>query len=88
MNKAPTSTPASQKAPAQSAGSASTTASGYRLPEATTLTHAAKLSVVEDKPIMLDYWTNSLNKTVLIGVKDNQEKLKVHLLCCEAIKGN
>lgn len=77
MNKAPTSAPASQKAPAQSAGSASATASGYRLPEATTLTHAAKLSVVEDKPIMLDYWTNSLNKTVLIGVKDNQEKLLV-----------
>lgn len=51
--------------------------SSYRLPETTTLTHAAKLSIVEDKPIMMDYWTNSLNKTVLIGVKDNQEKLLV-----------
>ena len=49
----------------------------YRLPENTTLTHAAKLSIVEDKPIMMDYWTNSLNKTVLIGVKENQEKLLV-----------
>lgn len=49
----------------------------YRLPETTTLTHAAKLSIVEDKPVMMDYWTNSLNKTVLIGVKDNQEKLLV-----------
>jgi hypothetical protein len=50
---------------------------GYRLPENTTLQHAAKLGIVEDKPIMLDYWTNSLDKTVLIGVKDNKEKLLV-----------
>ena len=54
-----------------------TTPNGYRLPENTTLQHAAKLSIVEDKPIMLDYWTNSLDKTVLIGVKDNKEKLLV-----------
>jgi hypothetical protein len=26
---------------------------------------------------MFDYWTNSLEKTVLIGVKENQEKLLV-----------
>ena len=51
---------------------------GYRLPDNKTLQHAAKLSIVEDKPIMFDYWTNSLEKTVLIGVKeDNQEKLLV-----------
>lgn len=54
-----------------------TTSSGYRLPENNTLQHAAKLAIVEDKPIMLDYWTNSLDKAVLIGVKDNQEKLLV-----------
>ena len=30
----------------------------YRLPTNNTLQHAAKLSVVEDKPIMLDYWTS------------------------------
>jgi hypothetical protein len=66
--------------PTQSAGAAPTnitTPAGYRLPETTTLQHAAKLSIVEDKPIMLDYWTNSLEKSVLIGVKDNQEKLLV-----------
>ena len=51
--------------------------SNYRLPSDVTLRHAAKLSIVEDKPIMLDYWTNSLDKSVLIGVKDNQEKLLV-----------
>lgn len=62
------------KAPANASN---TTPNGYRLPENTTLQHAAKLSIVEDKPIMFDYWTNSLEKTVLIGVKENQEKLLV-----------
>jgi hypothetical protein len=50
---------------------------GYRLPENTTLQHAAKLSIVEDKPIMMDYWTNSLEKTVLIGIKDDETKEKI-----------
>ena len=50
---------------------------GYRLPENTTLQNATRLSIVEDKPIMMDYWTNSLDKTALIGVKENQEKLLV-----------
>jgi hypothetical protein len=54
-----------------------TTPNGYRLPENTTLQHAAKLSIIEDKPIMLDYWTHSLDKSVLIGVKDTKEKLLV-----------
>jgi len=54
-----------------------TTPNGYRLPEINTLQHASKLSIVEDKPIMFDYWTSSLEKNVIIGVKDNQEKLLV-----------
>lgn len=49
----------------------------YRLPADITLKHAAKLGMVEDKPIMLDYWTASLDKKALIGVKDNGEKLLV-----------
>ena len=53
------------------------TATEFRLPEHKTLQHAAKLSIVDDKPIMLDYWNDSLEKTVLIGVKENQEKLLV-----------
>jgi hypothetical protein len=53
------------------------TQSGYRLPDNNTLQHAVKLSIVEDKPIMMDYWTNSLDKTVLIGVRENKEKLLV-----------
>lgn len=54
-----------------------TTPNGYRLPDNTTLQHAIKLSIVDDKPIMMDYWTQSLDKTVLIGVKENKEKLLV-----------
>lgn len=52
-------------------------ASQYRLPSNNTLQHAAKISVVDDKPIMLDYWTDSLDKKALIGVRENQEKLLV-----------
>ena len=54
-----------------------TTPNGYRLPENTTLQHATKLSIVEDKPILFDYWTSSIDKKALIGVKDNKEKLLV-----------
>jgi hypothetical protein len=50
---------------------------GYRLPENNTLQHAAKLAVVEDRPIMMDYWASSLEKKVLIGVKEDKEKLLV-----------
>jgi|UniRef100_A0A6C0F3B0 hypothetical protein len=54
-----------------------TTESGYRLPETKTLLHAAKLAIVEDKPILMDYWTSSIEKTALIGVKEDNEKLLV-----------
>jgi hypothetical protein len=49
----------------------------YRLPSDITLKHAAKLSIVDDKPIMMDYWTFSLDKKALIGARDNGEKLLV-----------
>lgn len=39
-----------------------------RLPEAKTLLEACKIAIVEDKPIMMDYWLGSIKKTVLIGV--------------------
>ena len=47
------------------------------LPPSSIWNHIAKISVTEDKPIMLDYWTDSLEKKVLIGVKENKEKLLV-----------
>jgi hypothetical protein len=49
----------------------------YDTPPSTCLSHACKLAIVDDKPIMLDYWTASLDKKVLIGVRDNGEKLLV-----------
>lgn len=60
--------------------SATTTSSGlnYRLPSDVTLKHVMKIAIVEDKPIMMDYWSGSLDKNVLVGVKeDSGEKLLV-----------
>jgi hypothetical protein len=51
--------------------------SSYRLPSDITLKHVAKLGIVEDKPIMLDYWSASLDKKALVGVKETGEKLLV-----------
>lgn len=51
--------------------------SSYRLPSNLCMNHAIKLAIVEDKPIMLDYWTASLDKSVVIGVGENKEKLLV-----------
>jgi hypothetical protein len=49
----------------------------YRLPSEATMKHASKLAIVDDKPIMLDYWTPSLDKKALVGARDNGEKLLV-----------
>lgn len=60
-----------------SASNAVSTISNYRLPEPSTLLQCAKLSIVEDKPIMMDYWVNSIEKKAIIGVRENKEKLLV-----------
>ena len=49
----------------------------YQLPASSLWPQIAKLSITEDKPIMLDYWIDSLEKKVLIGIKDDEEKLLV-----------
>jgi hypothetical protein len=49
----------------------------YRLPSQLCMQHVFKLAIVEDKPIMMDYWTSSLDKSVIIGVRENNEKLLV-----------
>ena len=49
----------------------------YRLPSNVCIGHAMKLAIVEDKPIMMDYWTASLDKSVIIGVSENKDKLLV-----------
>ena len=49
----------------------------YRLPSETTLKHACKMANVDDRPIMMDYWVDSLDKNVFIGIKTDDEKLLV-----------
>jgi hypothetical protein len=49
-----------------------------RFPGMKTLTHVMKMAIAEDKPIMFDYWSPSLEKTVMIGLKaEDNEKLLV-----------
>lgn len=50
----------------------------YPLPSETTFKHASKIAITDDRPIMMDYWTSSCDKTAFIGVRaSNKEKLLV-----------
>jgi hypothetical protein len=55
----------------------STDTTKYRLPTDKTLKYISKLSISEDKPIMFDYWESSLNKTAVIGVGSDDDKMLV-----------
>ena len=58
--------------------STSTPPTGYRTPDHTTMQHACNMAMTHDKPILLDYWMSSIDKTALIGVKEEDgEKLLV-----------
>lgn len=48
-------------------------------PSELTMKNAVKLSVKDDKPIMMDYWVESCEETpsIMIGVKSTDEKLLV-----------
>jgi hypothetical protein len=50
---------------------------GCRLPDSTTLSNACKWAILDDRPIMMDYWYGSINKEVLIGVREDGTKLLV-----------
>lgn len=50
---------------------------GTRLPSDLSLKHASKIAIVQDKPIMYDYWVDSIANKCFIGVKTNEEKLLV-----------
>ena len=52
-------------------------ATTLRLPGAATVEHAMKLAINEDRPIMMDYWKDSIEKTVLIGQRDDETKEKI-----------
>lgn len=47
------------------------------LPSFKTLQHASKIAILEDKPILLDYWSDSFSNQALIGVKQNEEQEKI-----------
>ena len=50
----------------------------YQLPPTTIWNHVLKIAITEDKPIMLDYWLESLEKQVFIGIRESSnEKLLV-----------
>lgn len=51
--------------------------SQYASPGNQCLQHCVKIAIVDDKPIMLDYWADSLDNKVIIGVRENGEKLLV-----------
>lgn len=55
---------------------ASTAASQEVLPHATTLLHAARLSIQQDKPIQLDYFVDSATNKAFIG-EDPETKEKM-----------
>ena len=60
------------------ASSVSEDSNSTKLPSDSCLKHASKLAVVDDKPVMFDYWLDSLEKKCFIGVKDGDgEKLLV-----------
>ena len=70
----------SASAAASASASATTTGDNQtvsRIPSYACFQHATKVAILEDKPIILDYWTSSLDKTCLIGVRQNNEKLLV-----------
>ena len=50
---------------------------GIRLPSPNTMLYCAKLGITEDKPIMMDYWVDSIKKRVFIGVRDDGSKEKI-----------
>ena len=56
---------------------ASASAPVLRLPSSATIEHAMKLAINEDRPIMMDYWKDSLEKSVLIGQRDDESKEKI-----------
>jgi len=51
--------------------------SEQKLPCELVMKHVCKLSLENDKPIMLDYWVKSCNNSVAIGVRASNEKLLV-----------
>lgn len=48
-----------------------------KLPNHEATERALSLSIIEDVPIMMDYWVPSTNGEIIIGIRENDEKLLV-----------
>lgn len=51
-----------------------------KMPSEQVLAQASKLAILNDKPIMLDYWTSSLENAetrVMIGIRKTGEKILI-----------
>lgn len=48
-----------------------------KLPEQDAVKRALGLSIIEDVPIMMDYWLPSLDGEIIIGIRESGEKLLV-----------
>ena len=44
------------------------------MPSTSVMSYAAKIAIVQDRPIMLDYWKEASNGTAFLGVTSNDEK--------------
>ena len=51
--------------------------STYTIPCDAILQHASKIAIAEDKPILLDYWADSCDNKIIIGIRETDEKLLV-----------
>lgn len=60
--------------------SASAVPATFSLPSDATMRNAARLSITEDKPILLDYWTDSLQKKVFVGIRSVKRELSEEMV--------
>jgi hypothetical protein len=57
--------------------SASLTEPKLALPSMNVMSHAMKLAIMDDRPIMMDYWKDSIARSVFIGVNPSKDKMIV-----------
>jgi hypothetical protein len=71
------SAPSTSGAAAAAASTSAAIATEIVIPNENILKHAARIAIEHDKPIMLDYWSDSLDGKAVIGVRENGEKMLV-----------
>lgn len=59
------------------AGGATEAAERYELPSPVACQHATQKAEETDRPIMMDYWRDSLDGSAMIGIRSDNSKLLV-----------